>query len=235
VSQPILLTVAGREGTETRELAVERVFNLGFTVRDQERMQRHLDEMKDIKVPRPKRPPIIFPVGTWALTTSDEIPVQFEKTSGEVEFVIIDDGTELLVGVGSDHTDRALEEYNIPWSKQAAPNVLAPVVWRWSEVRDHWDDVTIESWIGDRPGADMALYQRGSAKEFWTPPEMVESVRERLAPVPGTRVFYSGTMSTEEGALNYGRVFRIRLHDPVLGRSIEHQYTVTVLAEEVSE
>ena len=235
MKQPISVTVAGLSGAEERQLSVARLYNLGFTVRDQERMQRHLDEMKDIKVPRPKRPPIIFPVATWALTTADEVAVQFDRTSGEVEIVIVDDGGELLVGIGSDHTDRALEEYNIPWSKQSAPNVMAPVLWRWSEVQEQWDSVVIESWVAERPGAEMKLYQRGSASEFWTPVEMVESVKDRLAPVEGSRVFYSGTISTEQGALDYGRVFRMRLHDPALGRSIEHEYRVTVLSEEVSE
>ena len=95
----------------------------------------HLEEvykhgLSELKI---DRPPIIFPIGVWATITDDEAPVQYERTSGEVEIVTIDDGTgELYVTVGSDSTDRELETSNlagarnIRWSKQVAPNVVAP-------------------------------------------------------------------------------------------------------------
>jgi hypothetical protein len=149
--------------------------------------------------------------------------------------VIVVDGTDILVGVGSDHPDRALEATDIPWGKQVAPNVIAPTLWRWADVEDHWDRVSLESYVAERPGAEPKLYQKASVAEFWTPIEMLEGVDGRIEEVDGARVFLSGTVVSEGEQLDFGRVWTIRMSDPVTGRTIEHTYTVTVLSEEISD
>jgi hypothetical protein len=45
-----------------------------------------------------------------------------------------------------DHTDRDLGVAGIPWSKNAAPNVLGSHAWVLSEIRDHPDQITLRSW-----------------------------------------------------------------------------------------
>ena len=227
-------------GTHPLQLDVTRVYNLGFTIRDPEKMQAHLDEvykhgLTELKI---DRPPIIFPISVWATITDDEAAVQYEKTSGEVEIVTIDDGTgELYVTVGSDVTDRELEtsnlagQRNIRWSKQVAPNVVAPAVWRWQDVEAHWDEVTIHSTIID--GDTTVEYQRAGVDEFWTPAEMRASIDGRVTPVAGAKILFSGTVVSLAGELCFGRTFIMSLRDPVLGRTIEHTYRTVVLAEEV--
>lgn len=233
MSNHLQVTVAGRDGDEQRVLEVTRVYNLGFTIRDKEKMQAHLDEVEGVHVDWPERPPVIFPISAWATLTDEDIPVQYDRTSGEIEIVTVVDGDELLVGVGSDHTDRALEATDIPWGKQVAPNIMAPTLWRWEEVKDHWDEVLLESTIdsGDGP----VLYQQAGVKEFWTPEEMVDSTKGRIVEVPGARVFFSGTVVSVDKTLNFGHVFRMRMIDPVLGREIDHTYRVTQLADEISD
>jgi hypothetical protein len=130
--------------------------------------------------------------------------------------------------VGSDHTDRALEATDIPWGKQVAPNIIAPTLWRWRDVAGHWDEVRLESYVDDR------LYQKALVSEFWTPVEMVESVKGRIAEVPGARVFFSGTVVSEGERLDYGLHWSLRMIDPVADRTIRHDYTVRVLSAEVS-
>lgn len=233
MSHRMQFVVESTSGPQDRTLDVTRVYNLGFTIRDREKMQRHLNEVVGVHVEWPKRAPIIFPISAWATITDTDVPVQYETTSGEVEIVTVVDGTELLIGVGSDHTDRKLEAVDIPWGKQVAPNVLAPVLWRWEEVREHWDQVRLESYADD--GSGPVLYQKASVAEFWTPQEMVDSVQDRLTPVDGVRIFFSGTVVSEGETLHFGRWFSIRLIDDVLGREIRHDYTISVLAEEVSE
>lgn len=228
MSQQLRVTVAGPDGVNEQILDVVRVYNLGFTIRDKEKMQRHLDEVTGVHLDWPERPPIIFPISAWATITASDVPVQYETTSGEIEIVTVDTPDGLLIGVGSDHTDRKLETVDIPWSKQVAPNVLAPTFWRWSDVQDHWDEVRLESYVDDK------LYQRASVAEFWTPQEMVDSVQGRIGDVPGVKIFYSGTVVSEDERLDFGRSWSLRMIDPVTGYAIRHDYTVTVLSEEVS-
>lgn len=234
MTQHLHVEVDTPEGREARTLAVSRVYNLGFTIRDKEKMQRHLDEVEGVHVDWPEKPPIIFPISAWATITDTDVPVQYSRTSGEVEIVIVVDGDEVLIGVGSDHTDRKLEATDIPWGKQVAPNVVAPTLWRWSDVADHWDEVEIASYVADEPGGERRLYQRASVAEFWTPVEMLEGVEGRIAPVDGAKVFFSGTVVSVGETLDFGHEWTLRMHDPVTGRSIDHTYTVSVLADELS-
>ncbi len=227
MSIKLRLTVDTPGGAQERDLVVDRVYNLGFTIRDREKMQRHLDEVTGVHIDWPERPPAIFPISNWATITADEVSVQYDRTSGEIEIVSIIDGDELLIGVGSDHTDRKLEQTDIPWGKQVAPNVLGPTVWRWADVADHWDEVQLESYV------DGKLYQKAGVAEFWTPVEMVESVQGRIAEVPGATILFSGTVVSVDEQLDFGRNWSLRMIDPVLGRTLRHDYKIIVLSEEI--
>jgi hypothetical protein len=94
--------------------------------------------------------------------------------------------------------------------------------------------VLIESYVASEPGDSPVLYQKGSVAEFWTPIEMLEGVKGRIVETPGAKVFLSGTIVSEGEKLNFGRVFTMRLHDPVADKTIEHSYTVTVLSKEIT-
>ena len=54
---------------------------------------------------------------------------------------------ELFVTVGSDHTDRKLETFSVPMSKQAYPNLIPKEVWRYADIKDHWAQVEFECWM----------------------------------------------------------------------------------------
>ena len=114
-----------------------------------------------------------------------------------------------------------------------APNVVAPTVWRWRDVAEHWDTVTIHSTISD--GDRVVEYQRAGVDEFWTPAEMRASIDGRVTPVPGAKILFSGTVVTLDEELDFGRTFTMSLRDPVLGRTIEHTYRTVVLSEEISD
>ena len=196
-------------------------------------MQQHLDEIVEAGIPQPhvEKPPAIFPISHWAITTDSDITVQRERTSGEVEIVILKQHDDIFVGVGSDHTDRELEATDIIWSKQVCPNVVAPTVWPLADVEDHWDNIIIESVVEEN--GERTLYQRASVADFWTPREMLASLTGRVKPVEGGLVVFSGTVVSEQKALAYATTWTIRMIDPVLNRAIEHEYYVTVLANEL--
>jgi len=211
-----------------------RCYNLGFTMRDAAKMQAHLEECYKLGIKELicERPPLVMPISTWAVLTDDYVTVQRPKTSGEIEIVTIADADgEVYVTAGSDHTDRSLETIDIPWSKQVTPNVVIPHVWRWRDVRDHWDQVRMESWVVD--GGERVKYQDASVAEFWTPQEMLDGARESVVPVPGAIILFSGTVVSLEERLRFAEEWTLRMTDPVLGRTLEHTYRVEVLATEV--
>jgi hypothetical protein len=173
-----------------------------------------------------------MPISSWAVLTDNYIGVQRPKTSGEVEIVtIVDENDEVFVSVGSDHTDRSLETIDIPWSKQVAPNVVAPQMWRWNDVKDHWDDIHMESWVIDQ--GETVKYQEAMVNEFWTPAEMVQGLRESVTRVAGANILFSGTVVSIGEKLRFAESWTIKMTDPVLNRVIEHTYTVDVLSREV--
>lgn len=225
-------TVDCRGNPRQVELDIERGYNLGFTIRDAAKMQAHLDEVAKEGVPPPAtdNPPIIFPISPWAWLTSPECTVQTSHTSGEVEIFLADTEEGLLIGVASDQTDRKLEAIDIPCSKQVAPNIVAPNLWRWEDLADHWDECTLDSWV--TKNGTRSHYQHASTSEFWTPPEMVASLQGRI-PAGRPRLFVSGTVVSLGAELIYGDQWEISLTDPVMKREIRHSYQVIVLADEV--
>jgi hypothetical protein len=228
------MTVIDADGRHPLTLDIVRCYNLGFTMRDPEKMQRHLEECYALGVKELicDRPPLVMPISPWAVLTDTTVTVQRPKTSGEVEIVTVADADgSIYVGVGSDHTDRPMENIDIPWAKQVAPNVVAPTLWRWDEVKDHWDEIRMTCTVVDN--GETVEYQDASVSEFWTPAEMLQGVRESVVPVTGAIILFSGTVVTLEERLRFAEKWTIRLTDPVLGREITHTYDVEVLATEV--
>lgn len=229
----LLLRVADIDGSESeRRFSIHRAYNLGSATRDAEEAIHHQEEVAksgvriafDIPAPR------IYPIASWALTSASSIGVHGPRTSGEVEFVVVvDDAGDLLIGVASDHTDRDLERTSILWSKQSCPNVLAPALWRWADVKDHWDQCDLWSDL------DGAPYQRCSVSIFRHPEDLVALVRER-ADVPATGfMIFSGTYVSVTGELAFGRRWTFGLTDPVVGRSLQHGYDVEMILDEIHD
>jgi len=126
------------------------------------------------RVPAPQRIPIYMNFSTYLLTTDDEITVVGEKTSGEVEYVLLCSGDETWVSVGSDHTDRDMETKSIPGSKQMYAKCLAPECWPYPDVKDHWDRLVLRCWV--TKGAERSLYQEAPLAEILDAQEMLEKM-----------------------------------------------------------
>ncbi len=220
--------VDGPDGLDRRGFAVARMYNLGSATRDPVVAEDHQREVADagVRIAFDVPAPRIYPIAPWALTTGDEVAVQGPRTSGEVEIVLVVDD-ELYVGVGSDHTDRDLERVSIPWSKQSCPNVVAPRLWRWRDVADHWDVCTLTSTVDGRP------YQDTSVAQFLHPDDVLATVRDRAdVPERGVVVF-CGTIVSVTAQLGFGSRWSFALRDPVLRRSLEHTYDVVELMGEI--
>ena len=92
----------------------------------------------------------------YLLTSEAAIEVQGAQTSGEVEFVAIRHAGDFYISVGSDHNDRSLCEmtttmlgkvYDTAKMKQLAPAAVACTAWLYEEVKDHWDDIVLRSYV----------------------------------------------------------------------------------------
>ncbi|MBT7957142.1 MAG: DUF2848 family protein, partial [Rhodospirillaceae bacterium] len=122
-------------GSGEIDYALDNIIIGGLTGIDVEAIEKHLDELAEIGVTRPSAIPLFFRAAADMVSTADEIQVIGEDTSGEAEFVLLGTADGMLVGVGSDHTDRKVEAYSIAVSKQMCPKVMAPEVWKYEDVK----------------------------------------------------------------------------------------------------
>lgn len=209
---------------------VDRVLNGGWAGRDRAAVQKHIDELAAIGVPGPSRTPTMYAIANYLVTTADVVQVQHDKTSGEVEYVLLMGPQGTWVTVGSDHTDRDLETKDIEWSKQAYPDVLAPEVWRYEEVADHFDQLVIRCVITE--GGKQRVYQEEPAGTLQPPQVWFDMVKDLFPTKPDYLVVMSGTVAAH-GGIAYADSYEIELHDPVLNRTIRHGYSIEMLREKV--
>ena len=209
-------------------MAIDRVFNAGYSGRDEEAVRAHIDELVEEGIPEPEHVPALYEMSP-AITLVDpaSIRVVGPDTSGEAEFALLRAGGETYVAAASDHTDRDLETESIQKSKQIAPNVFSRNVWRFDDVRDHWDDLELRAfnWID----GERTRYQDTTLSAVLPPEDILDIVRERHdLSLSGTAVL-SGTVATVSGDIRPGSRFEVELHDPVLDRTLSLGYDVDVM------
>ena len=160
------------------------------------------------------------------LTTAGAIEASGGESSGEVEFILLRAGGRLLVGVGSDHTDRKVETYNITVSKQMCDKPIAPELWLYSDVAAHWDQIVLRSYatIGGR----RELYQEGTLAGMLPPDDLVAR-RFGDAGLPEGTAMFGGTFAAK-GGIRPAERFDYEISDPVLNRVIRYGYAVETLA-----
>lgn len=161
---------------------------IGYAGRDRAAVEHHIDELATLGVPRPASIPLfmVFPPGL--ITQEPLIAVTGPHTSGEAEIVVVMDGEEAFVTLGSDHTDRVLEAVDIVASKAVCPKPVGTSGWSAAEVEGRWEDLSLRSRIdGD------VLYQDGSAATNLHPLELVAAIPWAGRP-PRCFVAFTGTV-----------------------------------------
>ena len=196
----------------------------GLTGIDVEAIEKHLDELAEIGVTRPSSIPLFFRAAADMVSTADDIQVLGEDTSGEAEFVLLGTEDGMLVGVGSDHTDRKVEAYSIAVSKQMCAKVIAPEVWRYDDVKDHFGQLNIRSWAFEN--GEKRLYQECTAADFLAPDDVLPQCCDGAITLPAGTLYYGGTGAAIGGVKPADR-FEYEIEDPVLGRTISHGYDVS--------
>src|SRR3974390_1828500 len=186
----------GLTGLETRPIVVRNAVIAGWTGRDPVAREKHITELIALGVARPASTPIYYRVSTSRLTTSAQIEAVGENSSGEVEFFLLRDTGKIWVGAGSDHTDRKVETYNVTISKQMCDKPIAPELWPFEEVSDHWDMLMLRSWIEE--GGKRRLYQEGAVAAMLVPHKIISGFEPNGELANGTAMF-CGTLVARGG------------------------------------
>ena len=227
-SKTLVLTVNARGGSHELRLEAGRLVCCGWAGRNREAVEAHIDELAQLGVPRPTRVPTYMNFSTYLLTSESEITVVGDKSSGEVECVLLCYKDRIWVTVGSDQTDRDIETKSIPASKQMCAKFVADSCWPYDEVADHWDSLMLRCWVSQN--GTRELYQEAPLASNLSPVELIRNLPEVTFPSPEGMVLFSGTVATRSG-LVFGEAYELELQDPVLNRRITASYRVRVLPQ----
>jgi ABC-type nitrate/sulfonate/bicarbonate transport system substrate-binding protein len=203
------------EGGEVR-FAPRVVIAAGYTGRDQEAVRAHVEELAAHGIAPPEHVPMLYPLPLETLSAHSGPDV-----SGEAEAVLLVDGEDVYVAVGSDHTDRVVEREDVLRAKRGCPKPISSHVWRLEDVAPHWDELELRSWV--TTDGDRRLYQEGTLAALLPPDEILQLVRSALAELDGAVVF-CGTLPLVGGTFAPDVPFEAELRDPVRGRSLVCAY-----------
>ena len=220
----LALTLHERHGAAPVAMEVREAVIAGWTGRDPVARDKHIAELEALGVPRPASTPIFYRVAAARVTSADRLEASGGASSGEVEFVLFRHAGETYVGVGSDHTDREVETYNITVSKQMCDKPVAPDVWRLADVLAHWDQMILRSYA-TIDGA-RHLYQEGTLSGMLPVATLVE--RGFGGTLRDGCVMFGGTFAAKGGIRPAAR-FDYEIEDPVLKRTIRHGYEIAIL------
>ena len=199
----------------------------GYTGRDQKAVRQHVDELRKLGVPAPEQIPAFYPVSPYLVRTTEVVPVVGAHTSGEGEVVLIVTGDQVLIGVGSDHTDREVEKLSVPKSKQLCAKPISADFWPLDEVISYWDELELLSWVAE--GADRSLYQRGFLAELLQPDALLGLVGREYRNKLQSAAIFGGTLPLVGGEFRYGSGFAVELRDPRRQRNLLCRYAVQTL------
>ena len=206
-----------------RAFAPEALVVIGYAGRDRAAVEHHIDELAALGVARPPSIPLFMAFSPGLIAQEPSIAVTGANTSGEAEIVVVVDGDEAFVTVGSDHTDRDLEAVHMIASKAVCPKPVAASGWAATSVGDRWESLSLRSRIdGD------VLYQDGSAATNLHPLALVAAIPWSGRP-PGCFVAFTGTVPVI-GDIRPSAGFRAELGGPGLP-PIELSYRVETVPE----
>lgn len=213
-----------QSGGQDINFAPARVIIAGYTGRNQDEVRAHVSELAAQGIPAPTEIPTIFRTTLDRLTAANEIEVVGTRTAGEAEVVLLVNGQDIWVTIGSDHTDRELEKIDIPASKQVCPKPVSSAVWRYADVRERWDNLILRSWVGET-GREQ-LYQEGRMAALLRPEDLLALLRRRLGNLVDGAAVYTGTIPLIGGAFISKPYFEAELFDETTGDSLKCSYRV---------
>ncbi|MGK9044692.1 DUF2848 family protein [Mammaliicoccus vitulinus] len=212
-------------GYEKLDLSFEHAYCIGYSGRDVNKTKAHINELKALGVPEPDSIPEIYHLEPYLFRQEKNISIIGERSSGEAEIVVIFDGENRYVTLGSDHTDRELETVSIHKSKQLCAKPIAQSLWKFEDVEKHWDDLELRSYVQE--DGEWTLYQEDKVSGILPYEKLIESLNEFGANLNKT-VVYCGTVPLVNG-FKYPEKFKAELVDSVQNKTIRLEYGVSKL------
>jgi hypothetical protein len=219
------LSLQDQSGGAPHDVPIRQAVIAGWTGRDPLAVEKHIKELEALGVKRPATTPIFYRVAAARLTTDAVIETVGTRSGGEVEFVLLQHGGRLWVGVGSDHTDREVEAYGVTVSKQMCDKPIAPTFWAYDEVAGHWDQLRLRAQVVEN--GEPLRYQDGAVAAMLDPQALIARYTDGDRLQEGTLMF-CGTLAAQ-GGVRATDHFAFELEDPVLARRIAHSYRVVSL------
>ena len=245
----IEMMIESRQGRTGRMFEIGSVGGARFSSRDVEGTRRALDAeiaADGHYTGATRTNPSIFRIGRYLLTQTEEFEVQGPLTGCEAEVVAIREGDEIFVSVGSDQCDRELDPIFPDKPKQMCPHPVAVTAWPYEEVKDHWDELRIYSQViaaGHRVVIQDTTIDTQVDLEYLLKLDKVCSMLDAMILYCGAAPFMEEAIAEAiaqhhlppETAAGTGDQVLVRLHDPILDRTIEHSFRPVPLGDELGE
>ena len=103
---------------------------------------------------------------------------------------------------------------------------VSPTVWRYDDVKDHFDDLLLRAWATE--DGEKKLYQEGGVTAMRPPEELIGLYLPGETALPAGMAMYCGTLAAIGGIRPADR-FDVEIEDPVLERKISYGYSVNTL------
>ncbi|MDR1934394.1 MAG: DUF2848 domain-containing protein [Candidatus Accumulibacter sp.] len=220
-------SVVTREGRKRLSFEVKRLIVVGFAGRDVEKTMEHIRELEAEGIKCPKEVPVVYECSPALLTQAPATEVVAGASSGEVEYLVLKHAGKTYIGLGSDHTDRALEAVSIHKSKQLCAKPIAREVWDYEEIAAHFASIRL---VASQTVKGEALdYQAGATADL-LPLETILAKVQREIPDLEDCVVYTGTVPLKQG-FKFGERFSCALIDEAMGRRIDLVYDIRVIEE----
>ena len=206
-------------------LEVRRALAAGASGRDREKVQKHIAHMSTLGVKPPPHVPMLYPLLSTLVTNATDIGVIGNDSTPEIEVALFRTGGVDYLTVGSDHTDRRIEADSALQGKKSCPKIVATTAWAVSEVLDHWDSLALRSRCGN------TLLQEGTLANVMTYESLMSFVCAQDGVQADGRLVFSGTVPTKATPPKGDVTICLELADPLLQRSLTHDYTAHVRRE----
>lgn len=219
----------GLKETSFLKCDFRHLYIIGYAGRDEEKTLLHIKELeRDLNVAPPNQIPTIFECSRRILTSKSNLDIYGNQNSGEAEYVMILKQDKIYIGLGSDHTDRALESYDVGKSKEIMPKVLSKVFWDYDEIKEHFDEIRLVSY--QKKSGENFIYQNGKLADILPPERIIKELKGRVGDVDEC-VIFSGTVPLVD-KFYYGNFFKALMVDEKLDRVISLEYNINFISED---